>query len=175
MSVSLGNAKAEEAMPLIVLSQLLGGKTGRLYQSLVVEQKLASSTDASYNAFARGPGEFSLSAIPEKDVDMASLEKAIDKEIAAITVDSITDAQFARAKTQLKAEATYARDGLSGMARIMGFILMTGLDKEYFIRWPALIDAVTKEQVEKAAKNLFVANQSVTATLLPQKAAEEKK
>jgi zinc protease len=174
MASSLGYGSKEDALPLMALSQMLGsGKTSRLYQALVVEEKLASNADVSYNGFSIGPAVFAIEVTPEKDVDPAAVEKALDKALAKLIAEGITDAELIRAKTQLKAEAIYARDGLAGMARIMGWLRIAGLDADYFARWPALIDGITKEQIVNGAKHSWQINQSVTALLLPPVAQEK--
>src|SRR5262249_43663070 len=156
---------------LTVLSQLLGnGKTSRLYQSLVVEQKIASGVDTGYDAFSIGPAQFHIRVIPTDKAELDAIEKAVDKELDRLLAGSIGEEEFARAKTLLKAETIYARDGLTSMARIMGWVRMVGLDKDYFNRWPDLIEAVTPAQVIEAAKATLQMDQSVTALLLPQEA-----
>ncbi len=175
MAPSLGYGKKDDALPLLVFSQLLGGsKSSLLYQSIVVEQKLASAITASYNAFAIGPGELSISATPEKDISLATLEAAIDKELAKWRAELPEASHIGRAKTRLKADAIYARDGLTGMARIMGWMVMIGLPVDYFSRWPTLIEAVTPEQMRAAAQNVLKPEQSVTGVLLPAAASEAK-
>lgn len=166
---SLGYGKKEDALPLFVLSQILGtGTTSRLYQSLVVDQKLASATDVYYNGFSIGPANFDISLTPERGVDMAKLEQSVDEEIVKIIQQGITEDELARAKTLLKAETLYARDGLASMARIMGWIRMAGQGTDYFNRWPELIDGVTPEQIQQAAAVLFLPEHSVTGWLMPQ-------
>lgn len=166
---SLGYGKKEEALPLFVLSQVLGeGKTSRLYRSLVVEQKLATGIDTSYSGFNIGPGEFEITAVPEQGVDLPTLEKAINKELEKAIATPLTDTEFTRAKTQLKAESIFARDSLTSMARVMGWIRIVGLDKDYFTRWPDLIEAVTVKQVSEAAKDVLDLNHAVTGYLLPE-------
>ncbi len=39
------------------------------------------------------------------------------------------------------------------MARVMGWVRIAGLDKDYFTRWPQLIDAVTAAAGDDAAKS----------------------
>lgn len=166
---SLGYGKKEEALPLFVLAQVLGGgKTSRLYRSLVTEQKLASGVDIDYNGFSRGPSEFSIAATPEPGVDSAKLEEAVDKEIAEFLKTGMTSEELARAKTLLKAETVFARDGLSGVGNIMGWIRMIGLSTDYFNKWPQLIDQISAEQVLAAAKDTLKDEQSVSALLLPE-------
>lgn len=171
-AASLAYGQKDLAMPLFLLSQLLGeGKNSRLYKSLVVEQKLATGVESDYNGFALGPAEFSITVIPEQGVDLAVIEKAVDKELAGVVKNGFTDSETARGKTLLKAESIYAREGLSSMGRIMGWIRIAGLPVDYFLRWPTLIEAVTKDQVIAAARATLNPNQSVTAELLPEAGA----
>lgn len=172
MAPSFGSGDKSQVLPSFVLSELLaGGKTSVLYQSLVVKQKLASSVSNSYNGFSIGPGDFSITVIPEKDVSFETIEAAIAKEIAAIQKDGFAADDIERAKTQLKAESVYARDGLSSMARIMGWIRMSGQKPEYFTRWQELIGAVTDDQLKAAATSIFNPDASVTGYLLPKEPA----
>ena len=80
---------------------------------------------------------------------------------------SFTDAELSRAKTLLKAQTIFARDGLTSMARIMGTLRLCGLDASYFTRWPDMIDAVNAQQVSEVAKESLQLNRSVTSYLLP--------
>lgn len=169
MAPSTAYGKKEEALPLFVLAQLLGeGKTSRLYQALVVKQKLASAVWVDYNGFTIGPAMFSIGITPEQGVDLAVLEKALDAELTRAVHEGFSEAELARAKTMLKAETIYARDGLTRMARLMGWLRICGLDKDYFTRWPELIEAVTVPQINRAAQETLQITGSVTATLLPQ-------
>lgn len=170
---SLAYGKKEEALPLFVLAQLFGGgKTSRLYQALVVEQKIASAVDTSYSGFNLGPAQFEITVTPEAAVSPEQIETAVDKEIEKIKIGA-SDAEIVRAKSLLKAESIYARDGLTGMARIMGWLRIAGLDTDYFYLWPELIERVSTEEISGAAKNTLQMNQSVTAFLLPEE--KEKK
>lgn len=171
MAPSMAYGNKEQAMPLFVFSQLLGGgKTSRLYQSLVVERKLASAVSVDYSGFSLGPAQFEISITPENGVTLEALEKIVDEEIEKILSETIAPADLSRAKALLRAESIYARDGLSSMARIMGWLRIAGLDKSYFTRWPELIEAVTAEQLAQASRDVFNPRQSVTGWLLPEPA-----
>ncbi len=169
---SLGSGNKDHALPLLVLSQLLGGgKTSTLYRSLVVDKRLASDVDVGYDVFRIGPSQFEIEITPEPGIEIAAIENAFEEELARAIKDGFSEKDLARAKTLLKAQSIYARDGLESMARVMGWIRMTGLDKDYFTRWPEMIEAVTPAQITEAAKATLNARQSVTGVLLP----EEKK
>ena len=171
---SVAYGKKEEALPLFLLSQLLGGgKTSRLYAALVVEQKIATNVDVGYNGFVMGPGAFSVSAVPAPGVSLVQIEHAVDAVIEKALKDGFAAEEITRAKTLLKAETLYARDGLGSMGRIMGWVRMCGLPADYFTRWPQLIEDVTPEQILAAGKANLVATHGVTAELLPGDALPE--
>lgn len=155
-------------IPGFLLSQILGGgSSSRLYQSLVVRQKLATSASVSYDGFNVGPGELYVNATPAPGVTLAQLETAIDKELDDARTLTPTENELARAKTLLKAETVYARDGIEGMARMLGMLIMQGLPPAYFLNWPDMIDRVPATEVQHAAKAMFDDNKSVTGYLLP--------
>src|SRR5262249_9631667 len=102
---SVAYGKTEETMPIFVLQEILGdGKGSRLYQSLVVEQKLASNVEVDYSGFTIGPSNFDISVVPESNVSMEALEKAVDKELRRAMTEPFTEKEMARAKSLLKAE-----------------------------------------------------------------------
>jgi zinc protease len=80
--------------------------------------------------------------------------------------DGVTEDEVARIKTRMLADAVYARDSLGTGARVLGEALAIGLTVEDVEAWPERISAVTKEQVDAAARALFEGNHSVTALLL---------
>jgi zinc protease len=75
---------------------------------------------------------------------------------------------LARAKTRLIADAVYAQDNQSMLARWYGAALTTGESVEAVQNWPARIDAVTAEDVRAAAAKWLDRRRAVTGFLLPQ-------
>ncbi len=171
---SLNHGKKEEVVPLILLGQILGGgETSRLYQSLVVEQKLALSVDAEYgDAFAFGPSDFVISFIPESGVAMEDVEKALDKEIGKAAQEGFAPEEIARAKTLLKAETIYQREGLNSIANIVGSLRVRGLSLDYFTKLSEMIDKIGEGEIRAALKDTLVPEQSVTGILLPPETVE---
>jgi zinc protease len=160
----------DKAQPyaLQILAEILGGgATSRLYTSLVVEQGLAASAGAWYEAEALDWGNFGISASPRPGIAMDKLEAAVLAEIAKILKDGIADAEVARAQKRLKAEVTYARDSLHTAARVLGEALTTGQSVADVEAWPERIAAVTPDQVSAAARAVLDDRASVTGLLLP--------
>ncbi len=166
---SFGTDRPELVLPGYVLAQILGGgTTSRLYQSLVVKQKLATGVSVDFDGFNNGPAIMQVNAVPADGVSLAKLEAALDRELAAFLAAPPAPDELFRAKTLLKAETIYARDGIESMARILGYIVMAGLPADYFTQWQAKVDAVTAAQIRDAAKAAFDPRASVTGYLLPE-------
>lgn len=165
---NIAGADKELVLPSFLLAQVLGGgSTGRLYQSLAVKQKIASGIEVGYDGIAQGPGMLSIRATPNPGVTLAQLESAIDKEIETYIASGDDNGDLGRAKILLKAETIYSRDSVEGMARTLGTLVMEGLPVDYFNKWPKLVENITYDNVKKAAKAIFVKQNSVTGYLVP--------
>ena len=110
---------------------------------------------------------FSLSASPKPGGDVAAVEAALDRVVAAVLRDGVDATELARAKSRLIAEAVYARDSLYTASRTFGEALTAGLSIEEIESWPERVQAVTVEQVNAAARHVFDIGRSVTGVLLP--------
>lgn len=160
-------------VPSYLLSQILGGgETSRLYQSLVVKQKIATNVSTDFDGLSVGPGEFHIDVIPATGTSLPQLEAALDKALEAALHTPPNTAELSRAKTLLKADTLYARDGNEGAARTLGALVMAGLPPDYFTAWPKKVDDVSSEDLQKAAAYIFNPNASVTGYLLPEKEAK---
>jgi zinc protease len=160
--------KQDQAYALDVLAQILSGDSNaRLYRHLVVEQKLAAGVWSSYNGARVDLGTFTFAATPNPGGKLDAIEAAIDKEIADLLAKGVTDEEIARAKASLVDGAIKARDSLMGPANALGSALAVGLTVDDVENWPDRIGAVTREQIEAAAKSVFDLDQSATGLLIP--------
>ncbi len=171
IATSIAQSDMKHALSVYVMAYLLGGgKNSELYQSLVVEQKLAASVDTNYNLFSRGDGELSIDITPENNVTLATIEQALDKSLAEFLKKDTDGEKLARAKKAMKAETIYGREGLTSISNIMGWIVTADLPPETYNQWNDLIDSITADDIKGAAKNSLKIEQSVTGYLLPQEA-----
>jgi zinc protease len=168
LAPSFSAGASEHAYPLEVLSEILGGtSTSRLYRSLVIEQKLATSAGAYYRGTALDLTTFRVYATPRPGVSLDELEAAVEAELDRLEAQPITDQEVARATQRLVAEATYAQDSLSSAVRSFGAALATGRTVEDVEAWPERIAAVTADQINRAAEQVFRPERSVTGRLVP--------
>ncbi len=156
-----------EVHALEVLSQIFGGgSTSLLYRELVVEKHLAISAGAWFSGDSLDSGSFGLYGAPAPGTDISELEAAFDAAVQSLVDNGISDEQLTEAKNVLIAQATYAIDSQSQLARIFGVALTSGQTVEDVQSWPERIEAVTREQVEKAARDYLRPERSVTGLLL---------
>ena len=168
LAPSLTSPGAEHALPLEVLAQVLGGSaTSRLYRSLVVEQGLAAGAGAFYRATSKDGTSFRAYASPRPGVEVDRLEAALDAEIAKLLQDGVTEEEVERVQRRMLAETIYALDSLNSAAHIFGSALCTGQTVADVEAWPSRVAAVTKEQVDAAARATLRPETSVIGKLLP--------
>jgi zinc protease len=157
-----------EAYALSVLIDIMsGGTASRIYQSLVVKQRLANNV-----GMASGSGRISASEItvygePAEGHSVDDLAAGFDAEIAKLIKDGVTEKEVQEAKERLLAQAIFVRDSVSMPARIFGSSLATGETVEDVEQWAARIAAVPVGMVNAVARDIFESKFSVTGILLP--------
>jgi zinc protease len=160
-----GNAADSDALD--VLAQVLGGgNNSLLYRALVVDKPLAVGASAWYQGAAVDATQFGISASPSPGVDFAQVEAAIDAVLAEVAQNGVSAETLERAKTQLIAEAVYAQDSQSTLARWFGAAITVGLTIDDVVDWPRRVRAVTATQVRDAARTWLDKKRSVTGYLI---------
>jgi len=169
-------AKPGEAEALNILAHVIGnGETCRLYRALVVEQRIASSASGWYQGTALDDTRFGVSASPLPGVAFATVEAAIDAVIADVAEHGVMAAEFERAKTRLIADTVYAEDNQATMARWYGAALTSGESVERVASWTARLRAVTREEVQNAARTWLDKRRSVTGYLVKELPGNQEK
>ena len=160
--------ETHHALPLVLLSQILGGgETSRLYQSLVVEQGIATNGWSYYDEVALGKTTFKLMVTPKEGVGFDRISEAVNEEIKQLVEGGISKEELQRAQNLLRASEIYARDSLKAMAFVYGKVLTTGKDINYVDQWSQMITDITEEQVIEAAKYVLQQKNHVTGMLVP--------
>ena len=168
LAPSCRTASPGEAEALEVLAHLLGGgQTSLLYRTLVVGERLAVSAWAYYHGAALNETRFIANLTPAPAVSLEALDKAFDRVLAKLLNDGVDAGALERAKTRLVADATYARDSQSDLARWYGSSLAIGQTIREVEDWPAKIEAVDAAAVLAAARRWLDRKPAVTGYLLP--------
>lgn len=145
---SYRTAQPGQAEAFEVLAYLLGGgQTSVLFKSLVMGERLAVAAGAHYMGTALDETRFFIYAVPAPGVSLETIDAAVDKIIVRLAAVGVEEADIARAKTRLVAEAIYARDSQTQLANWYGASLSTGLSLVDIEAWPERIEAVTAADV----------------------------
>jgi zinc protease len=170
------DAKRGESEALDVLAHILGGgNNSRLNRALVEEKGVAVSAGASYQGSSLDPTKFTVYATPANGTSLTQLETAMDAVIAELADKGISAEELERSKTRLIADAIYAQDSQSTLARWYGTALTTGMTVDSVRTWPDRIRAVTADEVRNAARQWLEKQRSVTGYLVKSTTRPEEK
>lgn len=167
MGYHVPNLREEDSYVLEVIATLLsGGKSSRLYQSLVREKRLVLSADADHSLISRDPNLFTLSAdlLPGKEV--AEVEKAFDQEIERLQRERVGDQELEKAKNQIEASFIFGQDSIFNQAMLLAH-------HEIAISWKAIDDyipsirKVTPEDIQRVAKKYLIQDNRTVGILIP--------
>ncbi len=174
MAYHTPNLTEKDAFALEVLSLVLSqGKSSRLYQKLVYEQRLALEVGADYEMATASPSLFTVYGQPLPGKTVEELEKALEAEIARIKEAPISDQELQKAKNQTEAAFVMAQDSIFYRGMLLG-------KYETIADWKKLqeivpgIRAVTKEDVQAAAQKYLVAHNRTVGILHPLKTDKPK-
>ena len=170
---SYSTAKPGDAEALEVLAHLLGGgSTSLLFKALVLDAKIAVAAGAHYVGTALDDTRFYLYAVPTPGVSLEQIDAAIRGVVGRLAASGVAPDDLKRAKTRLVAEAVYAQDNQSTLARWYGAALATGLALPDVLDWPNRIEKVSEADVAHALTWLD-RRRGVTGFLLPEIVEDE--
>jgi zinc protease len=158
-----------EPYALEMLAAVLdGNEAARLNRTLVREERIASSADASYDSIARGPGFFYLSATPTPGRSAQEVEQALRREMAKIIEKGVSQEELDRIKAQAVAAHVFQRDSMFFQARQIASLESAGISHRTLDLQLEKLREVTPEQVREVARKYFQDDALTIATLEPQ-------
>jgi zinc protease len=147
-----------DSLALSVLEEIMSGNsTTRLYKSLVIDQKLATSAGFSYDDTARGPASAFAAVMPAENISLEKVEAAYNAEMQKVADNGVTPEELSEAKTRMKDSSVFIRDSLSESAHIVGAALASGVSLDDIEYWVSDIDTVTAAQIQAVAKKYLLA------------------
>jgi len=146
---------------------LAGGRTSRLYRSLVRDKKIA----ASVSAFSGFPGDkypnlLTLFAIPTPGHTNEEVQEAIRAELERIQKEPVADEELLRVKRQAKASL------IRGLQDNQGIAIQLATTQALFGDWREVfrrvdrVEAVTKEDILRVARELFVPTNRIVGMIV---------
>ncbi len=138
---------------LDVIADLLNGRTGRLYKSLVEEQGIAASARAG-NRAQHFAGSFSFTATPKGDTTLEELELAWLEQIDLLKTEPVSDRELQKIKNQSAADTFRELQDNSSLFFQLAITEAYG-GYEYLNNYPRAIQAVTAEDIMRVANEVF--------------------
>ncbi|WP_413719188.1 M16 family metallopeptidase [Silicimonas sp. MF1-12-2] len=164
----------EKAAALTMLAQVLGGSP----QTSVFAEKLnfgppkAIYSAAWYSGQMLDDTTFGLAIVPAEGMSLEEAEAAMDQAVAEFLEEGVDPEDLARIKMQVRSSEIYALDDISTVANRYGSGLTSGLTIADIQAWPAILEAVTEEDIIAAAHEVFDRRNAVTGYVMPTDAAE---
>ncbi len=138
---------------LLILADLLNGRTGRLYKSLVLEQGVANTASAAQNG-AKYEGYFEIRGVAKPGKTPEEVEAAIYKELDKIKKEPVGDRELQKVKNE-NAATDFRRLQNNFALMIQLLIRDSGRGWKYINTDPKLIQAVTASDVMHVANTYF--------------------
>jgi zinc protease len=166
-----GAVGTREDWTLDVVSTLLtGGRLSRLHRRLVLERGLATTVSTQNDARVDG-GAFWLLAECAQGASPATLEAAIDAELARLRDEAVPAKELERAKRILIAGEAYDSETVSDLAEELGEFAIDA-DWRLSLQTVERIRGVTGADVRAVARRLLVDARRTLAWSLPRQASK---
>lgn len=162
----------KDSYALEVLGAVLsGGKSSRVYKSIVHEKKLALSAGADYNGLNKDPYLFMFEATAAPGKDIRDVENSLYEEIEKIKKEPPAENEVQKAKNQIEASFIMGQDSIYFQAELAGMFEMIGgwKLKEQYLEG---IRKVKPEDVSRVAKKYLIEDNRTVGILIPLKSSK---
>lgn len=144
-----------------------GGKSSRLYRTLVYEKQLAQDVRMS-NQAQKLDGMIQLVVTARPGVQPSEIDAEITRALSAVISDGVTDRELTRVKNGMRASML---DGLSSVARkafqLSYYNYFTGTP-DYLAQDLARYETLTPGDVQRVARTFLAGTPRVVLTIVPE-------
>lgn len=156
----------DAAVPaLTLIDEACSDMGSRLFNRIREEQGLAYFVGTqSFHALGAGAFYFYVGCDPSK---LDHVEEELRKEVADLVANGLRDDELERAKTTWKASWLRAQQGNGPMADSTGWDELNGLGHGHYLRLPAIIDAVSADQIRPVAARWFAEENTFVVRVHP--------
>lgn len=156
---------------LEVAAQLLsGGKSARLYRSLVQDHQVALYAGASYDGDAEDPSLFTIYGALQPGHTIDEWHTLVGEELRRLAEEPVGERELAKAKNQIEASFVFAQDSVFYLAMTLGRLYTTGRTVADFDNYLPRIRAVTAADVQRVVRTYLQPSNRTEGVLIPQPA-----
>jgi zinc protease len=168
MGFRVPNYSNEDSYALDILESILShGKSSRLYQSLVYEQKNSLAVGAEYSLLQTDPGLFYFYSLMNPGAKVEGVEEAIQREIVRLQNEPPSEQELQRAKNQVEAARVFEQDSNFRHAMLMGQAESVGAGWRRIDQFVERIRAITAKDVQRVAKQYLTPDNRTVGILIP--------
>lgn len=168
MGFRVPNYSNEDSYALDILESILSsGKSSRLYQSLVYDQKNSLAVGAEYSVLQTDPGLFYFYSLVNPSVKVEGVEEAIQREIVRLQNEPPSEQELQRAKNQVEAARVFEQDSNFRHAMLMGQAESVGAGWRRIDQFVERIHAVTAKDIQRVAKQYLTPDNRTVGILIP--------
>jgi predicted Zn-dependent peptidase len=154
-----------------VLTDILSGRTGRLYKGLVTGRQVANEISASVD-LKKYDGVIQVEGTVKEGKDPAAVEQAIYEELEKLKSEPVSAEELQKVKNQAKANA-YRRLS-SPFSIAIQLMVYDGLgDWRYINTYAEEVDKVTAADLQRAAKQYLAKENRTVGIFLRKEAAAD--
>ena len=159
-------ANHPDVAALSVLDGILStGESSRLHRALVYEAQAANSASSSPD-FMKEAGTLSAYAMMSPGHTLDEGKALLEREIARLRDQPVTDAELIEAKNELIASALSEREGAQGRADVLGWALIKTGNAATADNAVADIQKVTAADIQRVARQYLTPQSQITMRYL---------
>ncbi len=168
MGFRVPNYSSEDSYALDILESILShGKSSRLYQSLVYDQKNSLAVGAEYSLMQTDSSLFYFYSLVSPGAKVETVEEALQREITRLQNEPPSELELQRAKNQVEASRVFEQDSNFRHAMLLGQSESIGAGWRRVDQFLERIRAVTAKDIQRVAKQYLTQDNRTVGILIP--------
>ncbi|MBI3357755.1 MAG: insulinase family protein [Nitrospirae bacterium] len=168
MGFRVPNYSSEDSYALDILESILRhGKSSRLYQSLVYDQKNSLAVGAEYSLMQTDSSLFYFYSLVSPGAKVEAVEESLQREITRLQNEPPSELELQRAKNQVEASRVFEQDSNFRYAMLLGQSESIGAGWRRVDQFLERIRAVTTKDIQRVAKQYLTQDNRTVGILIP--------
>ena len=162
----------KDTYALDILDHILSqGKTSRLYQRLIEQERLVNFID-TYNHARKFSGVLYFFATLRSGVPIQAVEVALDEELSRLHTELVSEEEMQKARNVIAADFIFEKETASGLAHALGEYEVLH-SYEYMNTYTEGIEQVTPGDLIRVAQKYLVPQNRTVGWAIPQHPEQE--